>query len=98
MRLAGQWVVAVCEMSGDTTFASIPSLFHPEAWRAKMSDPGGKPSRPWEPQHDRQELHSPEGKLPEGDWVFFLLDRVPQWDLGRCSAPYERETRGAPPL
>jgi transposase len=85
-------------MSGDNTFASIPSLFHPEAWSAKMSDPGGKTYRPWEPQHYRQESHSPEGKLPEGDLVFFLLDSVPQLDLGRFYAPYERETRGAPPF
>ena len=63
-----------------------------------MSDPGGKTYRPWEPQHYRQESYSPEGKLPEGDLVFFLLDRVPQLDLGRFYAPYERETRGAPPF
>ena len=63
-----------------------------------MSEPGGKTYRPWEPQHYRQESHSPEGKLPEGDLVFFLLDSVPQLDLGRFYAPYERETRGAPPL
>ena len=67
-------------MSGDNTFCSIPSLFHPEAWSAKMSEPGGKTYRPWEPQHYRQESHSPEGKLPEGDLVFFLLDSVPQLD------------------
>ena len=45
-----------------------------------MSEAGGKTSRPWAPQHYRQELHSPEGKLPEGDLVFFLLDSVPQLD------------------
>jgi transposase len=63
-----------------------------------MSEPGGKTSRPWEPQHYRQESQSPEGKLPEGDLVFFLLDSVPQLDLRRFYAPYERETRGAPPF
>jgi transposase len=62
-----------------------------------MSEPGGKTYRPWEPQHYRQEAHSPEAKLPEGDLVFFLLDTVPQLDLRRFYAPYERETRGAPP-
>jgi len=67
-------------MSGDNTFCSIPSLFHPEAWSAKMSEPGGKTSRPWEPQPSRQESQSPEGKLPEGDLVFFLLESVPQLD------------------
>ena len=63
-----------------------------------MSEAGGKTYRPWEPQHYRQALHSPEGKRPEGDLVFFLLDSVPQLDLGRLYAPYERETRGAPPF
>src|SRR2546426_7918160 len=85
-------------MSGVHTLCSIPYLLHPEAWSAKMSEPGGKTYRPWEPQHYRQELHSPEGKLPEGDLVFFLLDSVPQLDLSRFYAPYERETRGAPPF
>src|SRR6266699_487469 len=85
-------------MSGVHTLCSIPYLFHPEAWSAKMSEPGGKTYRPWEPQHYRQESHSPEGKLPEGDLVFFLLDSVPQLDLRRFYAPYERETRGAPPF
>ena len=70
-------------MSGDTTFSSIPSLLHPEAWSVKMSEPGGKTSRPWEPQHSRQAWHSPEGKLPEGDVVCFLLASVPQLDVGR---------------
>jgi transposase len=85
-------------MSGDNALCSIPYLFHPEAWIAMMSEPGGKTYRPWEPQHYRQESHSPEGKLPEGDLVFFLLDSVPQLDLRRFYAPYERETRGAPPF
>ena len=48
-----------------------------------MSDPGGKTSRPWEPQPSRQALPSPESKLPEGALVFFLLESVPPLDLGR---------------
>jgi transposase len=63
-----------------------------------MSDSLGKTYRPWEPQHYRQEAHSPEAKLPEGDLVFFLLDTVPHLDLSRFYAPYEDETRGAPPF
>jgi transposase len=63
-----------------------------------MSEPGGKTYRPWEPQRYRQEAHSPAAKLPEGDVVFFLLDIVPQLDLQRFYAPYEEETRGAPPF
>jgi transposase len=63
-----------------------------------MSDARGKPYRPWNPDHYRQESHSPEAKLPEDDLVFFLLDTVPHLDLRRFYAPYEAETRGAPPF
>ena len=62
-----------------------------------MSEGGGKTSRPWEPERYRQDAHSPAAKLPEGDVVFFLLDTVPQLELRRFYAPYEHETRGAPP-
>jgi transposase len=62
-----------------------------------MSEPPRKTYRPWEPQHYRQQAHSPDTKLPEGDLVFFLLDTVPQLDLRRFYASYEDETRGAPP-
>jgi transposase len=63
-----------------------------------MSEPSRKTYRPWEPQRYRQEAHSPETKLPAGDLVFFLLDTVSQLDLRRFYAPYEEETRGAPPF
>ena len=63
-----------------------------------MSAHGGKTYRPWDPQCSQQEAHSPASKLPEGDLVFFLLDTVPQWDFHRLYAPYEQETRGAPPF
>ena len=63
-----------------------------------MSEPQRKTYRPWEPQRYRQEAQSPDAKLPEGDVVFFLLDLVPQLDLCRFYAPYEDETRGAPPF
>ncbi len=63
-----------------------------------MSESGGKTYRPWEPQRYQQQVHSPASKLPEGDLVFFLLDSVPQLDLRRFYAPYEQETRGAPPF
>ena len=62
-----------------------------------MSECGGKTYRPWEPERYRQDTHSPAAKLPEGDLVFFLLDTVPQLELSRFYAPYEHETRGAPP-
>ena len=63
-----------------------------------MSEQHGKTYRPWEPQLYRQEAHSPEAKLPESDLVFFLLETVPRLDLCRFYAPYEDETRGAPPF
>jgi len=63
-----------------------------------MSESQRKTYRPWEPQRYRQEAQSPDAKLPEGDVVFFLLDLVPKLDLHRFYAPYEDETRGAPPF
>jgi transposase len=63
-----------------------------------MSESGSKTYRRWEPERYRHEAQSPAAKLPEGDLVFFLLDPVPQLDLGRFYAPYETETRGAPPF
>ena len=63
-----------------------------------MNDGRGKTYRLWEPQHYRHEAHSPEAKLPQDDLVFFLLDTVPHLDLSRFYAPYEAETRGAPPF
>ena len=63
-----------------------------------MSESQRKTYRPWEPQRYRQEAQSPDAKLPEGDVVFFLLDLVPKLDLRRFYAPYEEETRGAPPF
>src|SRR5437879_6857698 len=73
-------------------------LYHSEAWRSMMSKHDGKTYRPWEPQRYQQEAHSPAAKLPAGDLVFFLLDTVPRLDLSRFYAPYEQETRGAPPF
>jgi transposase len=56
-----------------------------------------KTYRPWEPARYRQDAHSPAAKLPEGALVFFLLDTVPHLELSRFYAPYEHDTRGAPP-
>src|SRR3989454_7916394 len=71
---------------------------HSNVRRSMMSDHGGKTYRPWEPERYQHEAHSPAAKLPEGDLVFFLLDAVPRVDLRRFYAPYEHETRGAPPF
>lgn len=63
-----------------------------------MSETRGKTYRPWDPEHYRREAHSPEAKLPADDLVFFVLDTVSHLDLRRFYAPYEHETRGAPPF
>src|SRR5512132_2327348 len=84
-------------MSGDNSFLCRRCLYDPDAWRAMMSERGEKTYRPWEPERYRQDAHSPAAKLPEGDLVFFLLDTVPQLELSRFYAPYEHDTRGAPP-
>ena len=63
-----------------------------------MSEPSGKTYRPWEPERSQHEVQSPAAKLPEGDMVFFLLDTVRRLDLSQFYAPYEQETRGAPPF
>ena len=63
-----------------------------------MSASSRKIYRPWEHQRYRQEAHSPEARLPEGDLVFFVLDTVSKRDLSRFYALYEEETRGAPPF
>jgi transposase len=62
-----------------------------------MSTRGEKTYRPWEPERYRQDAQSPAAKLPAGDWVFFLLDTVPQLERSRFYAPDEHDTRGAPP-
>jgi transposase len=59
---------------------------------------GRKTYRPWQPERYRQQAHTPLAKLPEGDLVFFLLDVVPTLNLTTIYAPYEDETRGAPPF
>jgi transposase len=62
-----------------------------------MSEHSGKTYRRWDPERYQQGAYSPAAKLSEGDLVFFLLETVPRLDLSRFYAPYEQETRGAPP-
>ncbi len=64
----------------------------------KIVDAPRKTYRPWEPDAYRQQAHSPQSQLPEGDLVFFFLDVVPQLDLSAIYAPYEDQLRGAPPF
>src|SRR6266566_3383338 len=85
-------------MAGDNVLFCIRYLYHSARWRAMMRNRGGKTYRPWEPQRYRQEAHSPAAKLPEGDLAFFLIDTTSRLDLRRFYAPYEDETRGAPPF
>ena len=63
-----------------------------------MSAQPEKTYRPWDPERYRHEAQSPAAKLPAGALGFFLLDTVPQRNVRRFHAPYERETRGAPPF
>src|SRR3954454_4351854 len=63
-----------------------------------MSTAGSKAYRPWNPELYAQQAHAPAAKLPEDDLVFFLIDVVPRLDLSRIHAPYQDETRGAPPF
>ncbi|MGZ5943643.1 MAG: transposase [Isosphaeraceae bacterium] len=63
-----------------------------------MSTPGAKAYRPWTPELSAQQAHAPAAKLPDDDLVFFLIDIVPKLDLSRIHAPYQDETRGAPPF
>jgi transposase len=67
-------------------------------WRWLLSEQYRKTYRPWEPQRSRQEAPSPDAKLPENEVAFFVLDTVPRLDLHRFYAPYEDDTRGAPPF
>jgi IS1 family transposase len=68
-------------MQGDKTSPPFyQALYHTDAWRPLMHEPSGKTYRPWQPQHYGQEAHSPEGQLPEGDLVFFLLDSATPGD------------------
>ena len=63
-----------------------------------MNPPGPKAYRSWTPELYAQRAHSPATQLPEDDLVFFLIDVVPTLDLSRIHAPYQDETRGAPPF
>ena len=63
-----------------------------------MNDLHRKTYRPWQPELYRLQAHAPDAKLPPDDLVFFLIDVIPHLDLRRFYAPYEEETRGAPPF
>ena len=52
-----------------------------------MREPGGKRSRPGDPERYRHEAQSPARQLPEGAWVCFLLETVPRWNVRRVYAP-----------
>jgi transposase len=63
-----------------------------------MNTPGAKAYRPWTPELYAQQTHAPAAQLPDDDLVFFLIDVVPKLDLSQIHAPYQDETRGAPPF
>jgi transposase len=57
-----------------------------------------KTFRDWKPESYAHRPLTPAEILPEDDLVFFLIELIPQLDLARFYAHYERETRGAPPF
>ena len=59
-----------------------------------MDGKNTKTYRPWTPDCYRDQSHSPESKLPEGDLVFFLIDVIPRLDLASRSMP-PTKTNGA---
>jgi transposase len=63
-----------------------------------MSTAGTKAYRPWTPELYAHQAHAPATKLPDDDLVFFLIDVVFKLDLAKIHAPYQDETRGAPPF
>ena len=63
-----------------------------------MSTAGTKAYRPWTPELYAHQAHAPAAKLPDDDLVFFLIDVVSKLDLSQIHAPYQDETRGAPPF
>ena len=63
-----------------------------------MNDLHRKTYRSWQPEQYRFQAHTPDTKLPPEDLVFFLIDVMSHLDLRRFYAPYEDETRGAPPF
>lgn len=54
--------------------------------------------RAWDAQECSQQAISPQDALPEDDLVFFLLDTIPQLDLGAFHHHYADEKRGQPPF
>jgi transposase len=77
--------------------SSLIDLLNPYA-RPVMTPAGTKAYRPWTPELYAQQAHAPAAKLPDDDLVFFLIDVVPKLDLAAIHAPYQDETRGAPPF
>jgi transposase len=63
-----------------------------------VSKPSQKKYRSWSPEAYAVQTFTPAERLDEGDLVFFLLEAVPCLDLKAFYAPYEVETRGAPPF
>jgi transposase len=57
-----------------------------------------KTYRPWNPDQDWLLPPSPREWLPEGDFVYFMLDVVKALDLSAITARYAQEGRGFPPF
>src|SRR4051794_11295855 len=57
-----------------------------------------KTYRAWDAQQNCHDPIAPRDALPENDLVFFLIDLIPQLDLGPFHEHYARELRGQPPF
>src|SRR3954449_5000014 len=57
-----------------------------------------KTYRPWDAQQNGHDSVSPRDALPEDDLAFFLINLIPQLDLGPFHDYYARELRGQPPF
>jgi transposase len=57
-----------------------------------------KTYRPWDAQQNGLDPVAPRDALPENDLVFFLIDLIPQLDLGPFHSYYASELRGQPPF
>ena len=88
------WFCRWVDYHGGSNSIDLP----PSASEAGHEHPGAKAYRPWTPELYAQQAHAPAAKLPEDDLVFFLIDVVPKLDLSKIHAPYQDETRGAPPF
>lgn len=57
-----------------------------------------KTYRAWNPRQSWLLPPSPQDWLPQGDWVYFLMDVVESLDISSITAVYEKNDQGFPPF